>query len=431
MFAFFLSSGLFLGWSLGANDASNVFGTAVGSRMIKFRTAAIYCSLFIILGAVISGAGASHTLGELGSVNALAGAFVVAFSAAISVYLMTLARFPVSTSQAIVGSIIGWNFFTGALTDINSLTKIVSTWILCPVLSAVIAIFFYKLVVFLISTFKVHIFRLDRYIRNGLLLAGIFGSYSLGANNIANVMGVFVPVAPFSDITFLGLFTLSAAQQLFFIGGLAIAVGVFTYSKRVMMTVGSGIMPLSPVAAFVAVWSHSIVLFLFSSQGLEAFLKSHGLPTIPLVPVSSSQAIVGAVIGMGFLKGGRAIKWGTVGGIASGWVITPVIAALVSFICLFFMQNVFMQETYKPVQYQITPEAELRIENNDVEIKSLTPLLEKKYSSAVKIKKALSQTIELTPDSLELVLDSSEIKEINILSEKMYLNGSQEIQVGL
>ncbi|MEN8212426.1 MAG: inorganic phosphate transporter, partial [Thermodesulfobacteriota bacterium] len=416
MFAFFLSSGLFLGWSLGANDASNVFGTAVGSRMIKFRTAAIYCSLFIILGAVISGAGASHTLGELGSVNALAGAFVVAFSAAISVYLMTLAGFPVSTSQAIVGAIIGWNFFTGALTDINSLTKIVSTWILCPVLSAAIAILGYKMIVFFISTFKFHIFRLDRYARNGLLLAGIFGSYSLGANNIANVMGVFVPVAPFSDITLLGLFTLSAEQQLFFLGGLAIAVGVFTYSKRVMMTVGSGIMPLSPVAAFVAVWSHSIVLFLFSSQGLEAFLKSHGLPTIPLVPVSSSQAIVGAVIGMGFLKGGRAIKWGTVGGIASGWVITPVIAAVVSFICLFFMQNVFMQETYRPVQYQITPEAELRIKDKGFEINNLGPLLGEKYSSAVKMKKALSQNIELTPDILKLVLESSEIKKINILS---------------
>ena len=274
MFAFFLSSGLFLGWSLGANDASNVFGTAVGARMIKFRTAAIYCSLFIILGAVISGAGASRTLGELGSIDALAGAFVVAFSAAISVYLMTLARFPVSTSQAIVGAILGWNFYTGALTDISSLTKIVSTWILCPVLAAGIAIILYKLVVFIISTFKFHIFKLDRYIRNGLIFAGIFGSYSLGANNIANVMGVFVPVSPFSDITFLGLFTLSAAQQLFFLGGLAIALGVFTYSKRVMMTVGSGIMELSPVAAFVAVWSHSIVLFLFSSQGLETFLRS-------------------------------------------------------------------------------------------------------------------------------------------------------------
>jgi PiT family inorganic phosphate transporter len=262
-------------------------------------------------------------------------------------------------------------------------------------------------------------FKLDRYTRNGLLLAGIFGSYSLGANNIANVMGVFVPVSPFSDITFLGLFTLSAAQQLFFLGGLAIALGVFTYSKRVMMTVGSGIMELSPVAAFVAVWSHSIVLFLFSSQGLETFLRSHGLPAVPLVPVSSSQAIVGAVIGMGLLKGGKSIKWPTVGGIASGWVITPIISAVVSFICLFFMQNVFLQETYRPVQYKITPEAELRIENKGIQINSLTSLLGKKYSSAVKIKKALSQNNELTSKILKLVLDSSEIKEIKILPEKI------------
>ena len=84
MFAFFLSSGLFLGWSLGANDASNVFGTAVGSRMIRFRTAAICCAIFIILGAVISGSGTTETLVKLGAVNAIAGAFIVALAAGVS-----------------------------------------------------------------------------------------------------------------------------------------------------------------------------------------------------------------------------------------------------------------------------------------------------------------------------------------------------------
>ena len=46
----FLTSGLFLGWALGANDAANVFGTAVGSRMVRFSTAAVICSIFVILG---------------------------------------------------------------------------------------------------------------------------------------------------------------------------------------------------------------------------------------------------------------------------------------------------------------------------------------------------------------------------------------------
>jgi len=50
--ALFLSAGLFMGWSLGANDAANIFGTAVGTRMIRFSTAAIICSIFIIIGTV-------------------------------------------------------------------------------------------------------------------------------------------------------------------------------------------------------------------------------------------------------------------------------------------------------------------------------------------------------------------------------------------
>ena len=67
----FLSSGLFLGWSHGANNAANVFGTAIGVKMVSFRTAAIITSIFVVLGAGVSGAGASLTLGKLGSVNEL------------------------------------------------------------------------------------------------------------------------------------------------------------------------------------------------------------------------------------------------------------------------------------------------------------------------------------------------------------------------
>ena len=272
MFLFFLSSGLFLGWTLGANDASNVFGTAVGSKMVRFRTAAICCSIFIVLGAVVSGAGASHTLGKLGSVNAIAGAFIVAFAAAFSVYLMTKLGYPVSTSQAIVGAIIGWNFFSGSLTDYHILSKIFITWIACPILSAIIALILYKMFVMGIYISKIDMFRLDSMTRYSLIIIGAFGAYSLGANNIANVMGVFVPVSPFADISVFGLFKLTSTQQLFFIGGIAIAVGVLTYSRKVMETVGEGIMKLSPVSALAVVSAHSLVLFLFASQGLEAFL---------------------------------------------------------------------------------------------------------------------------------------------------------------
>ncbi|MEE9317017.1 MAG: inorganic phosphate transporter [Rhodospirillales bacterium] len=342
----FLTSGLFLGWALGANDAANVFGTAVGTRMIRFSTAAVICSIFVILGAVFSGAGTTETLGKLGSINTMAGSFMTAFSAALAVYLMTKAGLPVSTTQAIVGGIIGWNLFSGTQTDTGTLTKILLTWVVCPVLAALFAIGLFKLTTKALSRVKLHLIRTDAYTRAGLVLAGAFGAYSLGANNIANVVGVFVPAAPFTDFEIGGLFTFSSTQQLFLLGAIAIGVGVMTYSKRVMMTVGGGLMPLSPVAAWVVVVSHSLVLFLFASKGLESFLASYGLPTIPLVPVSSSQAVIGAVLGIALLKGGRGIRWRVLGGIGAGWVVTPVIAGIVCFMGLFFLQNVFDQKVY-------------------------------------------------------------------------------------
>jgi PiT family inorganic phosphate transporter len=357
MIWFFLASGLFLGWSLGANDAANVFGTAVGTRMVKFRTAAIITCLFVALGAVISGAGATHTLGKLGAVNALAGSFTVALAAGATVAWMTRVGLPVSTSQAIVGAIVGWNLFTGSPTEMTTLTTIVATWIICPVLAAILAFLMFKFVRLFLYRLKVHMLRQDAYNRFGLLLVGAFGAYSLGANNIANVMGVFVESTPFRDITPIAGFTFSGTQSLFLLGAVAIGIGVVTYSKRVMLTVGGDLLRITPVAALIVVLSHSLVLFLFASQGLEAWLAGHGLPTIPLVPVSSSQAVVGAVVGIGFARGGKGLNFSVLRRIASGWVTTPVAAGLLAFLSLFFVQNVFEMEVVRPAVAEVTIDA--------------------------------------------------------------------------
>ena len=349
MFAFFLSSGLFLGWSLGANDAANVFGSAVGTRMVSFRKAAIYCGIFVILGAVASGEGAARTIGALGGVNTIAGAFVVSLAAAWTVYWLTSLGYPVSTTQAIVGAIIGWDFFSGGAVNYASLTQIAISWVASPLLAGLFSALLYKLMARAVSRAKIHMFNLDALTRSGLLIVGIAGAYALGANNIANVVGVFVPVAPLREISLGGIFTMSPAQQLFLLGGVSIAVGTFTYGERVMLTVGRGITRMSPVAALVAVAANALVLFLFASTNLQAFFIGHGLPAFPLVPVSSSQAIVGSIIGIGLVKSrGRGIQWRMLGKIIAAWAATPVVATLISFVLLFVIQNVFQQKTYIP-----------------------------------------------------------------------------------
>lgn len=339
----FLSAGLFMGWSLGANDAANIFGTAVGTRMIRFRTAAIICSIFVIIGAVAGGTGTSNTLGKLGAINAIAGAFAVSASAAFTVLLMTKRGLPVSTSQSIVGAIIGWNIFARIQTDTTVAVDIAKTWIFTPILAAIFAVIIYWIVKYIIEHTRIHVITMDKYTRYGLVIAGAFGAYSLGANNIANVMGVFVQVSPFNDIVIANSVTITGVQQLFLLGGIAIAIGVFTFSKKVMMTVGDSIFKLSPISAFIVVLATSLVLFVFSSEGLYNFLTSRNLPAFPLVPVSQSQAVVGAIMGIGIAKGGRNIDVSKIGKIGVGWILTPLISMVITIIALNVLQNVFLQ----------------------------------------------------------------------------------------
>jgi PiT family inorganic phosphate transporter len=117
------------------------------------------------------------------------------------------------------------------------------------------------------------------------------------------------------------------------------------------MTVGRSLMTLNPAGGWVVVVAQALVLFVFSSSALEGLLLRLGLPTIPLVPVSSSQAVVGAVVGVALVRGSRACgrSSGVLRNIAVGWVLTPTIAAFISYVALYVVQNVFEQQVVAAV----------------------------------------------------------------------------------
>jgi len=357
-------------------------------------------------------------------VNALPGAFMVALAAALTVYWMTKAGLPVSTTQAIVGAIIGWNLFSGSITNAATVARISATWVACPILGAVFSAAIYVAVAKAIRIGKLHILRRDLYTRAGLVLAGAFGSYSLGANNIGNVMGVFVESSPFSDVDLGGVYTLTSVQQLFLLGALAIAVGVFTYSRRVMMTVGNSVMPLNPVAAWAVVVAHSLVLFLFSSTELEHALVRAGLPTIPLIPVSSSQAVIGGVIGIGLVKGirgARQIRWIMLGKVASGWMVTPIIAAFVCFVTLFVLENVFKQQVYEDVHYTLSPPVMARLQEQGVPVANLAQDAGTDTVGGRAFRRLIRKAGALDGVQEDVALDVAEIYETHITPDGLRL----------
>jgi len=298
-------SGILLGWGLGANDSANVFGTAVSSRMVRYSTAVILSAIFVMLGAFLQGGEGIKTISNL-SVQTVNSAFITSTATAITVILMTFLKLPISTSQAVVGAILGVAVFSGGASAINSgeLIKIVICWLATPVGALLFTYLFYYLFRWGFRVFKSDMVTSDGLIRAGLILAGCYGAYALGANNVANVTGVYVG-------------TLLTVNQAVVIGGISTASGVLTSSKNVMFTVGKGIAPLDAFSALVTVVAHAVTVHIFAIIG---------------VPVSTSQAIVGAVIGIGFIRNVESINYRVAAKIFSGWLFTPVTAFLIAFL---------------------------------------------------------------------------------------------------
>jgi len=297
-----LLSGVYLGGTLGANDSANIFGTAVTTRVINFNTAVALTSLFVIIGAVLEGAGGIHTLGELADQTIIT-AFIASLAAALTVTLMTLIGLPISTSQAVVGAIIGSGLMEGRA-NFAPLGPIVIAWITTPLGAALIAYILYWIYLNLLEKKTGNIGKMDYYIKIAFIISGIYGAYSLGANNVANVMGVYVEAGLFSP------------QMGGLLGGMSIGLGVI-YSKRVMKTVGHKITNLTPVTALIALFAHSITLYIYAQIG---------------IPVSSSQAIVGGVIGTGLMKGINMLDWSMTKNILFGWIGTPLISGVLGII---------------------------------------------------------------------------------------------------
>ena len=143
---------------------------------------------------------------------------MAALAAALTIYLMVKAHISVSTSQAIVGAIIGWNMYSDRPTDVSLVTTIASTWVFCPILSALFAVVLYHTTKLLLKMHNVSLIRQDCYTRIGLIVSGAFAAYALGANNIANVMGVFTSANILRPLPLpLGL-SLNSTQVLFLMG---------------------------------------------------------------------------------------------------------------------------------------------------------------------------------------------------------------------
>ncbi len=270
--------------------------------------------IFCVIGSVLEGPNCFKKYSDIAGTISLQTAFLITVASAVSITIMTLLKMPVSTTQTVVGAIMGATIASKGAGAINmgELGGIVVCWIGTPIGAMIIAYILYFVIGAIWNQFFFkRIELMDKILKGGLVVAGCYGAYALGANNVANVVGIFKGISIGGHVI--------DDRMLALIGALAICVGVITFSKGVMMTVGENLVPLVPFTAFIAVLAEAATVHFYALIG---------------VPVSTGQAMVGAVLGMGLVKGMRSVNNKVITNIGIAWVTSPLSAGIVSFLLI-------------------------------------------------------------------------------------------------
>ncbi|MBI9076379.1 MAG: inorganic phosphate transporter [Desulfatibacillum sp.] len=383
--------GFYMSWNIGANDVANSMASAVGAKAITVRQAVVIAGILNIVGAVFIGSHVTQTIRK-GIVStevladphlALVGAISALLAASLWISFATWRSLPVSTTHSIVGAMIGFGIMASGFSVINwgKLGQVVASWVISPIFAMVLSFLMFKFIValvlardnafekairwsplfvgiaffviFLCFLFKTPLgttlnistpvaliaaftlafifgftgkFLLAKYIsadnpdgteevfRKIQIGTSCYVALAQGANDVANAIGPLALVYFLVKDGNVGA-SLPVPWFLLMFGGIGIALGIAMAGERVMTTIGEKITTLTNTRGFAVDFSAATTVMVASKLGL---------------PVSTTHAAVGGVLGVGFAGGVEAVNLGIVGKIMLYWVLTVPAAALTS-----------------------------------------------------------------------------------------------------
>ena len=406
--------GLYMAFSIGANDVANAMGTSVGSKALTIKQAILIAGVLEFLGAYLVGGQVTKTVrgGILDpQISASAPELIVygmlAALMAAGTWLVVASRlgWPVSTTHSIVGAIAGFGIvaFGFNVVQWDQLTQIVASWVVSPLLCGILAylifsaikwtilrhsdpvrrtrqwaplyIFSVVVVISLVTLFKgLQNVDLDLTLAESLLWSGVLGIFAViaghfllgmignrpgtetvdastgngqmavvekmfgvlqimsacavafahGSNDVANAIG---PLAAVVNISQSGVVNPESPvpSWLLLIGGIGIVIGLATMGYRVMATIGTKITELTPTRGYSAEFAAAITIVLASRLGL---------------PISTTQTLVGGVMGVGLAQGVKALDLSILGRIAASWIITVPIGALLAIVFFYVFRAI-------------------------------------------------------------------------------------------
>ncbi|MEN8248631.1 MAG: inorganic phosphate transporter [Bacteroidota bacterium] len=326
-----LLSGLLIGFVLGYHDLYNLFSARVSKSNSKSAWyLVISIAIAVLFGAITNIDGTLKFVANLADTNQIQVAFLITTSALITIALLRLKFRIISISHAVIGSITGWLLFAGVNLPVNKLLVIVIIWLLTPIISGVLSASYLTILKSFIRKSQIHILKISRTLQLFLSMALLMAAYSIGANNIANVVGVYVPIFKTTNIQVLQ-YGISGEMALVVVGSILIAMGLAT---RILLKSNQQkleIFEFSPETNFSVLLAFATVFFLFSSTIFQDLIGNMGW-AYPLVPISALHILTAGVVGVSYKKGFNIYQKDAFANLAFGSLLTPIMSGLIMFV---------------------------------------------------------------------------------------------------
>ena len=315
VFVFLVAVALIFDFMNGFHDAANSIATIVSTGAMSPQWAIAWAAFFNFVAFLFFGLHVAATIGK-GIVDASVIDHYVVFGGllgAISWNVITwYYGIPSSSSHALVGGVTGAAVAKagfGALVG-SGFAKTAVAIVLSPLVGFLLAGSFMVAIAWLVRRSTPQ--RVDRWFRRLQFVSAAAYSLGHGSNDAQKTMGIIwmlmIAAAMTGPDDDLPLWVVLACQA-------AMGMGTLFGGWRIVKTMGQRITKLKPIGGFCASASGACTLFMATSLG---------------IPVSTTHTITGAIIGVGSVRGVKAVRWGVAGSIVWAWILTIPCTALIA-----------------------------------------------------------------------------------------------------
>ncbi len=310
----------------GFHDSANAIATTVATKALSPGVAVIYAAVLNLAGA-LAGTEVAATIGK-GLVEISSIGLVTILCTLISAILWNLLTWwkglPSSSSHALIGSLLGASFASGlnsnAIHWSAVLNKVVMPMISSPFIGLLIGFILMKMVLKLVAGLKVpenH----SIFSRLQIFSAG-FMAFEHGRNDAQKSMGVIA-------LALLLAFPQTGFEIPLWVKlacAISMGMGTWTGGWRIIKTMGYRITKLEPIHGFTAEITAASIISFASHSGF---------------PVSTTQIISSAVLGVGSAKTPPSVRWKVFGRIVGAWVLTLPLTFVFAGLMMLILQHLF------------------------------------------------------------------------------------------